>query len=181
MKIYSIGDKVWYAQRKCVEKRELCPDCFGKLALTVIKGDGAQVSIACAGCTRGYDEPTGYIAYHAQVVEVIEVEIEKVELSKTEVTYGFHGCYHADQDCMFDTKPEAEARALVLAEEHNQEELARIYRKEKYNHTWAWNAHYHRDCIKRAEQDLKYHTAKLNVAKAKAKEDKVNTEPKTEV
>jgi len=108
---------------------------------------------------------------------VAEVEIEKVEQTATEVKYGFRGCYHADQDCMCDTKEEAEAKALELAEKHNQEELDRIYRKEKHNRTWAWNAHYHRDCIKRAEKDLLYHTAKLNVAKARAKNATVALEP----
>ena len=176
MKIYRIGDKVWYAQRKGVERQELCPDCFGQRALTVIKGDGSQVSIPCVACIRSYDEPTGYVNWHGHVVDVSEVEIEKVEQTKEGVTYGFHGCYRADQGSMFDTKEEAEVRALELAEKHNQEELARIYQKEKHNHTWAWNAHYHRDCIKRAERDLVYHTAKLNYAKVKAKEDKCETQ-----
>lgn len=178
MKVYSIGDKVWYAQRKAVARQELCPDCFGQCALTVIKGDGSQVSIACAGCASGYDTSKGYVTWHGHVIDVAEVVIEKVELTPLKVEYGFHGCYHADQSCMFDTKEEAEVRALELAEEHNQDELARIYRKEKNNHTWSWNAHYHRDCIKRAEKDLLYHTAKLNVAKVRAKEP---VEPKTEL
>ena len=178
MKIYQIGDKVWYAQCKTVEKRELCPDCFGECALTVIKGNRSQVSIACVGCQRGYDCPTGYVTYYAHIVDVSEVEIEKVEIKKEGVTYGFHGCYCADQGSMFDTKAEAEARALVLAEIHNQEERDKIYRKHKYDHTWAWNAHYYRDCIKRAEKDLVYYTARLNVAKVKAKEW---IEPKTEL
>jgi len=178
MKVYNIGDKVWYAQRKAVERQELCPDCFGQRALTVIKGDGSQVSIGCVACVQGFDYSTGYIKWHGHVVDVAEVTIEKVELTPDKVEYGFHNCYRADHTCMFDTKEEAEVRALELAEEHNQEERERIYRKEKHNHTWAWNAHYHRDCIKRAENDLKYHTAKLNVAKVRAKE---LVEPKTEV
>ena len=178
MRVYNIGDKVWYAQRKAVERQELCPDCFGQRALTVIKGDGSQVSIGCVACVRGFDYATGYVNWHGHVVDVAEVVIEKVELTPDKVEYGFRNCYHADQSCMFDTKEEAEARALELAEEHNQEERERIYRKEKHNHTWAWNAHYHRDCIKRAENDLKYHTAKLNVAKVRAKE---LAEPKTEI
>ena len=67
---------------------------------------------------------------------------------------------------------------LELAKEHNQEELAKIYRKEKNNHTWSWNAHYHRDCIRRAEKDLIYHKAKLEVAKVKTKEEKRKKESK---
>ena len=178
MKIYNIGDKVWYAQRKAIERQELCPDCFGTRALTVIKGDGEQVSIECAGCARGFESPTGYISWHGHVIDVAEVVIEKVEQTALEIKYGFRGCYHADADCMCDTKEEAEAQALKLAEKHNKEELERIYRKHKHDRTWAWNAHYHRDCIKRAERDLEYHKAKLAVAKVKAKELNVAVEPK---
>lgn len=178
MKTYNIGDKVWFAQRKTVEKTALCPDCFGTRALTLIKGDGERVSLACAGCTRGYNEPTGYVHYHAQVSSVSEVTVERVEIKRDGVTYGVNGNWIVENDNVFDTREEAEVRALVLAEEYNQDEEARVYTKEKPQHTWAWNAHYHRDCIKRAEKDLLYHTAKLNVAKVRAKEP---VEPKTEI
>jgi hypothetical protein len=175
---YHIGDKVWFANRKVVQKRELCPDCFGELALTVIKGDGSKVSIECAGCASGFEPPKGYVTYYAHEVAVTEVIIDKIELTSTSVEYYFHEQFSPDHNYytrhgdIFDTKEEAEKRAEELAKQHNQEELDQIYRKEKHNRTWSWNAHYHRDCIKRAEKNLAYHTAKLNVAKVKAKEDK---------
>jgi hypothetical protein len=174
MSKYKIGDRVWYAERKAVEKTVVCPDCFGSKALTVIKGDGSQVSIGCAGCASGYEPPKGYINYMSSEVAVSTSVIDRLEIKTDKTTYGSSGFYSVEECDIFDTKEEAEARALVLAKEYNDEQLARIYQKEKHNRTWAWNVRYHRDCIKRAEKDIVYHTAKLNAAKEKVKlkEDK---------
>lgn len=170
--MYKIGDKVWYAQIKSSEDKVLCPDCFGKTYLTVILGDNSQVTIECAGCKRGYNEPDGYVFYYKRVVAVSLVTIERMEIEKDKIEYGFNGCYRTDESEVFIDKESAEKEAARLTEELNKEELAKIYRKEKNNRDWAWNAHYHRDCIRRAQHDLDYHTAKLNYAKIKVKEVK---------
>ena len=170
--VFKMGDKVWYANAGVVEKSVICPECFGKLYLTVILGDDSKVTIDCAGCSRGMQPSTGRISYYEWKVDVKEVTVERIEIKQDGVTYGFWNHYCADNDKIFSTKEEAEKRALELVEEHNKEELEKIYRKEKNNRTWSWNAYYHRDCIRRAEKDLIYHNAKLNAAKLKAKEDK---------
>lgn len=167
---YKIGDTVWYAQVKSFEGIEPCPDCFGQKALTVIKGDGSKVSIECVGCASGFESPKGYVTYYGWKSDVRQVLIQRVEITNEGVEYGHSQCYRVKEEELFDTKEEAEIRAKEKWESHNAEEIARIYQKEKHNRTWAWNAHHHRDCIKRAEKDLAYHTAKLNVAKVKAKE-----------
>ena len=169
---YKIGDVVWYAQVKAFEEHEVCPDCFGQLALTVIKGDGSKVSIDCAGCAAGYEPSKGYVSYWAWKPDVRQVCIDRVEVSSRGVEYGHSQNYGVLEEELFDTKQEAEIKADEKWKEHNAEELRKIHMKEKHNHTWSWNACYHRRCIKSAEKDLAYHTAKLNVAKAKAKEDK---------
>ena len=174
MSKYKIGDKVWYAQRKSITKTVICPDCFGQRALTVIKGDDSRVSIGCAGCRIGFKDPTGYINYWSQEIDVSEVTIETIEETALKTEYGFRNCYRTEETELFTNKEDAEKRALVLAEEHNQKELDNINQKEKHNHTWSWNACYHRNCIKNAERDLIYHKAKLEVAKVKAK-DKART------
>jgi len=172
MSKYNIGDKVWYAKTETKEKTVTCPDCFGQKALTVIKGDGSQVSIECEGCRRGYEGSQGYVTFYEWCASACLVVIERVEETAIKTEYGFWNCYSGESDRFFDTKEEAEKKSLELSEEHNQYELDKINQKEKHNRTWSWNAHYHRDCIKRAERDLAYHTAKLSVAKIKAKEDK---------
>jgi hypothetical protein len=166
---YKIGDKVWYARRKSEQKTIECPDCFGQRFLTVIKGDLSQVTIDCAGCASGYEPPKGYITYHESVVGVSEVTIDRKEETSKGVTYGFNGCYNAEETEMFDTKEGAEARALELSVKYNQEKLDEINRKAKHDRTWSWHVTYHRREIKRLREQLVYHSSKLDVAKARAK------------
>jgi len=170
--MFKIGDKVWFAQIKSGEDKVLCPECFGKKYLTVILGDDTRVSIECVGCKRGYNEPTGYVYYFKRFVDVFLVTIERMEIEKDKVEYGFNGCYQTKESRLFIDKESAEKEAARLIEELNKEELAKIYTKEKHNHNWAWNVYYHRNCIKKAQHELEYHTAKLNYAKTKVKEEK---------
>ena len=173
MSKYKIDDTIWYANRDTRLEQVICPECFGKRFLTVILGDNSQVTIDCVGCGVGLENPKGYIEYHKHLVSVKQIIIEKVEETKLKTEYGFNGCYRVGEEDLFNTKEEAEKRALELAEEHNKEELEKINRKEKDNRTWAWNVHYHRDCIRRAEKDLIYHKTKLSVAITKTKEEKL--------
>ena len=156
-----LGDKVWYASIKTIEKSVVCPECFGKKYLTVILGDDSQVTIDCAGCSKGCEPPRGVVFYWSSDINVSLVEIEKIEIRKDKVEYGFNGYCIANSDYIFTTKKEAEIKAKELSKEHNKKELERIYRKEKNNHTWAWNVHYHQRCIKACEKDLLYHKAKI--------------------
>ena len=167
---YQIGDTPWYAQMKYGEKTVLCPDCFGQRALTVIKGDGSQVSIDCVGCSRGYEPPTGYVSYGAHEPDVRRVTIQRIEINGDAVQYGHSENYSCDETMLFDNKEDAEKRATELSAQYEQEELAKINQKHRHDRTWSWNAHYHRAQLKEALRQVEYHTAKLNVAKSKAKE-----------
>lgn len=174
MKTYNINDKVWHANRKSTEERATCPECFGKRYLTVILGDGSQVTIDCAGCASGYDPPQGYVTYHKQGVDVRLVTICKVTIYSEYAEYGFDGtesCHHVAKDTdLFSTKKEAEVRARELAKEWNREQLAKIHRKEKNHRDWSWHVHYHRKQIRNAEKTIEYAKAKLDAAKAHTKE-----------
>ena len=169
MKIFNIGDKVWYAKLKSKQETLTCPECFGKKCLTVILGDDSKVTIDCAGCSSGYNPPKGYVTYWKQDVDVPLVIIEKVNISKKEVEYYFNDCYYAKDTDVFSTKEEAEIRAKELAEEHNKQELNKIYQKEKNNRNWSWHVYYYRNMIRNAEKDIERAKAKLDVAKEKAK------------
>jgi hypothetical protein len=175
MKIYNIGEKVWHASRKSTEEKITCPECFGKKYLTVILGDDSQVTIDCAGCASGYDPPKGYITYYKQGIDASLVTICKVQIYSDHVEYGYNGtdhcCYIAKDIDLFPTKEKAEIRAKQLAEEWNKEQLAKIYRKEKNNHTWSWHVHYHRKQIRDAEKTIEYAKKQLDAAKAHTKEE----------
>ena len=164
--MYKLGDKVWYAQMKNVEKKETCPECFGKKYLTVILGDNSKVTIDCAGCGGGFDYAKGYVTYYQWETDVQEVTIERIEISSKGVEYGFHSCYIARDAKIFSTEKEAEVKAKELAEEHNKEELKKLSRKEKNNHTWSWNVHYYRKEIRNSKENIERYEKLLNVAKS---------------
>jgi len=177
---YNIGDKPWYAGNENTQKTMTCPECLGKKYLTVILGDGTQVTIDCAGCSLGYDPPRGYVTYHEYGPSVHQATICKVEISSEGVKYGIDGnshSYHiAEPINLFDTKEEAEVRAQELADEHNQEEHVKINQKDYGNRhrTWSWHVHYYRQQIRRAKDEIEYAEAKLDAAKSHTK--KINDE-----
>ena len=176
MKLFNIGDEAWYARRESTLERVTCPECFDKKYLTVILGDGSQVTIDCAGCAAGYDPPRGYVTYYKQSASVSLVSICKVEIYADHAEYGFGGtetCHHIARDTeLFATEEEAKVRAKELAEEWNKEKLAQIHRKEKNDHTWSWHVHYHRKQIRDAKNTIEYAEKKLDAAKAHVKEEK---------
>lgn len=165
--MYKVGDAVWYASCDTRRQYTQCLECFGIKYVTVILGDDSRVTIDCAGCGRGYEPPTGYIAYFERTPEVRKITIDRVQVTKDKIEYGFSGCYCVEADRLFNTEAEAWDRANALAEQLNQEELEKIKKKEKPNRTWAWNAHYHRNCIRRAERDIRYHTKSFKQQKGK--------------
>lgn len=179
--MFKIGDKVWRASHGTAEKKVLCPECFGKTYLTVILGDDSRVNIPCVACSRrdqySYEEySTGYVYYYEWFSKPELLEITGIEINPGNIEYRSHtgtgSWYSLKEEDIFLTEEEAKVRANELSAQHNQEELEKINRKEKHNRTWAWNLHYHRDCIKRAERDLAYHKSKFEVAKLRSKEEK---------
>lgn len=178
MEIYNIGDEVWYANRTSVSEKITCPECFGKKYLTVILGDGSQVTIDCAGCASGFEDPKGYVTYYKQDIEVRLITIDRVEINPDYVEYAFDkfgcGCHIAKDKDLFLTKEGAEVRAKELADEWNKEELAKLHRKEKNHRDWSWHVHYYRRQIRDAEKTIEYATKKLEAAKAHVKKKKNN-------
>jgi len=176
MNIYNIGDKVWYAGRRREQKKVVCPECFGKKYLTVILGDDTKVTIDCVACATGCSPPKGYVTYYEKSPEVRQVTICKVEIGKNYVEYGFDGTdsFHsiAKDTEIFPSEEGARAKAKELAEQWNKEELARIHRKEKNNHTWAWHVHYYRQQIRNAKKTIEYAKKQLDAASLHTKEHK---------
>lgn len=169
---YNIGDTVWWANTRMVEQWRKCPDCCGNRFLDVILGDGSQVQIACSRCeTGGWNSySAGSIKYYEHVTDCVETTINRVELSDEKSEYGVEGCYRVDERDLFANQAQAGLRVQALIEERNAEELARRFRKEKDTKTWAWNVRYHRKCIREAQRQIEYHTAKLHAAPDKYKE-----------
>jgi hypothetical protein len=174
---YEIGQQVWWATCQTREHLETCPDCGGTGRLRVTFHDETQVSIDCANCSAGYNPPTGLVKWYGHMPEARLITVTGFEFTDGKASYhagiGQGSYYRIEEGELFNAEDAAKAHADKLAEKHDASERARILNKEKDTRSWAWNASYHRNNIKRAQKDIAYHTAKLNVAAIRAKEPEV--------
>ena len=171
---FNIGDTVWLASCNSEEHYLTCPDCGGTKTVTVTLWNGEVFVIDCVGCSRGYDRPSGSVSVYNRTPSAMQVVVEGVSLSRGKPEYSVKGIYtyHVPEENLFSTEALALVRADELAAKGNAEEKKRVLGKEKPTRTWAWNVHYHRAAIKRANRDITYHTEKLNAALPHSKEEK---------
>lgn len=170
---YAIGDIAWLASWTTTTTWVTCPDCGGQKAIRCILYDDSEVSIECSGCRRGYEPPAGVLQSYTSHYLAAPVCISGMEITPEGCAYRSEGHYSMPAENLFPTQEEAEARAKVLAAEHDAAERARLLRREKDTRTWAWHVHYHRKGVRDAEKQLAYHTSQLAVARVKAKEPAV--------
>ena len=169
---YNIGDTVWHVQANRGEHWVDCPNCLGHGCVTVILGDGTQVSVDCA-CGQYSHQIRGKEQRYDWTAECKQDAICGMEIAgnKTEYHVGTrysHWCIPEDR--VYATREECEVAAAIVVAEHEIEEQKRVEQKEKPHKTWAGNAAYHRNQIRSHEKEIAYHKAKLAVASVKAKE-----------
>ena len=180
---FKMGDVVWLAQYRTTERYVECSHCAGTGRIRVIFADDVEASIDCQNCAQGYDPPTGkvrvYDPYpHAQrsVVTGFTISGDGIDwllLARTrKLAWQIDGPFYrtCEDEDVFATEEEALARAQVLSADAAKRSEEAVYQKEKNTRSWARNASYHRNEIKRAKQQIEYHTKKLAVASLKAKE-----------
>lgn len=169
---YSIGDKVWWAATRSIEKWVTCPCCCGDCYVTVITGDGKQHTIMCQECNKGgYDDyAVGSKKYYEYEIASREVVINRIEVQGDKTDYGTEDYYNIDECDLFPSKDEADTRCDVLIEERNKESLDKALNKHDHKRTWAWNVAYYRKKLKEAHRDIEYYTAKLDAAPKNKKE-----------
>lgn len=172
---FEVGQQIWIGTFSPLSPvHETCPDCGGTGRLRVTFHDETQVSIECRNCAAGYDPPTGRVIVYRNDAGARQATVTGLEVHGAKVRWHVDACAGSyrivDDEDAFEIEADALAWAQARAATYEAEQRAKIFQKEKDTHTWAWNASYHRNNIKRAEKDIAYHTAKLNVAKLKAKE-----------
>lgn len=169
---YNIGDKVWWAATRSVERWVTCPCCCGDRFVTVITGDGKQHQIMCQECNTGgwEDHAVGSKKYFEYETASREVTINRIEVQGDKTDYGTYDSYRIEESDLFISKDEADARCVILIQERNKAELERALGKHDHKRTWAWNTAYYRKKIKEAHRDIEYYTEKLNAAPKKKDE-----------
>lgn len=165
-----IGSTAWLATHDHEDDWLVCPDCAGTKHLRVLLPDDTMLTIPCAGCAAGYDPPRGYVKAYKRTPRAKLVTITGFEVTNEKTEYHTSEHWHVRADNLFDVEADALAAAEKIAADADERERKQIAEKEKPSRTWAWHVHYHRNCIKRAEKEIEYHSAKLGIARAKSKE-----------
>ena len=172
---FKIGDKAFKATYGRHEKLVTCPDCGGSRHVLVILHDGTEITIECGGCDPGgYQPSTGRIKQYEYCTEVKEYTVTGFRLTAKDAEYelnNFGGCSYttAKEDALFATYENAMFYGDSQKPIHEAEENKRLMAKTKDAKSWAWNATYHRKCIKDHEHQLEYHRSKVQICAAKAK------------
>lgn len=171
---FEIGQELWLATWESSEDCVTCPDCGGTGRLRVTFHDETTVSIECAGCSRGYEPPRGYVTVYNRHARAQRVTITGVEVRDGKTEWRTDRSYIVDEDDLCEVEADALERAKGKAAQADLEEREKISAKEKPTRTWSWNATYHRKQIKDAQRNLEYHTKKLNAANLKARSEKAS-------
>ena len=167
---YQVGQEVWRATFEAFTAYVTCPDCGGDKSIRVLLHDDTMVAIECEGCRRGYDPPTGLIpVYDRKPAASLEI-ITGVEVRDGKVEWQTSGTYRAAEEDLFDNEVDCLVRAKAIAAEYDREDRDRVNQKEKPTKSWSWHVHYHRRCLRDAQKQIEWHTAKLAAARTKAKE-----------
>ncbi len=175
---FQIGDDVWWARYDSSPSTVTCPDCAGKGHITCIMGGGTEVTVDCQRCQQGFEPfSRGTLTVYDRKPLVMLTYIIGVEMTEKETKYRVPESYIVDEASLFTDKQSAEQYAETLAVAATEAEMAKIQQKEKDTRSWAWNATYHRRCIRDAQRQIEYHTRKLNVAQERAKTAR-KTQPK---
>lgn len=183
MSKFNIGDTIWRARAGPEQTWIECPDCRGKKQLRVILGDDSEVAISCTCCQYGWEGSRGSIStyvYRASVESAVVCGMEQRPRDGVmEVTYMVNmspegsAWQNINEQDAFATQEDARRRADVLVAEHAEAQRLEIIRKTKGHKSWAWNATYHRRELKRAQEQIEYHTKKLTISVENSREEKV--------
>ena len=176
---FDLGDTVFMARFERTEKTIVCPDCLGSARVKVTLGTGEEIMIECGGCDPGgYQPSTGRIRQYDFAMRIVRRTITGINLKEDDVEYRLDGeaghCYIGSQNGdykVFATEDEARIGGEEQRVKHEVEENKRLLAKTKNHRTWAWNATYHRQQIKRIEREIQYHHSKVEICKSHIKEE----------
>lgn len=174
---YQIGSTWWQPVVSPTRVEVPCPVCCGKLAVTLILGDGTEVGIACDACGKGHSSPQGTVSGYVREAGALEVTIlrtmrydvvhdERGEAWWIEVASPGRQNFQVDFASLRPTREEALEHSRIAMEKMDEDERAQragLKKRDRLDN-YAWNAYYHKKQIEELERSLAWHKAKLTAA-----------------
>jgi hypothetical protein len=119
---FRVGQTVWYADIKQVQRTLPCPDCLGAQTWRVATPAGGDYEVPCQRCCSGYT-----YTHHAEIAPLKYTEAEAAPRSFTVTKVGIDNwgdgprvIYDGrDEGSLFATEEEARAASELRAAEHN--------------------------------------------------------------
>jgi hypothetical protein len=159
---FQLGDTYWQALGTPYQVEVPCPVCFGKLAVTIILGNGERIGVPCEACQKGYDIPRGVIHEWEHQPRAVKFTIASVESMyngrwSLKSTTGGRADFHE----LFTTYDAALAKAIELAKQQHESNMNSRQRHRNNTKDHTWSVRYHRAQIKDLERQMAWHQGKL--------------------
>ena len=141
---FAIGQKVWWIGQGHNTRVIVCPECMGTKAVTMILGNGTEISLGCRACTSGFNSPTGTRTeiYYEHIPHLFICTDVRAE-GRGEFRYAGGGHDYINSETLFEDHAECIKECDRLNEEKTQQErdrdLQNILGARK---DMAWSAHY---------------------------------------
>jgi hypothetical protein len=167
---FALAEVVWHAGYGQHSEWSTCPECCGSKTITLTQGNGDQVSLDCACCSRGFNPPTGTIERRVSNRRPVPficawVEVRGEEIRYMENTTG-SGTIVDSKDLFRDQnacQQRCDELNKLFEEEQERLILATISHKRK---DMAWSAHYWGRKVKDLERELELAKKRLGLIKS---------------
>lgn len=168
---FELGVTIWAADTSSHPEWVECPECAGTRVLTLIQGNGEQVSIDCACCRNGYEPSTGRVqttqwraAPRPFTPRRFRMDGDEWMFSEESPEAVAYGCYRVDR--LFKDRAACQAECDRMNAEHvkHMEESMLLNLMSK-RRDMAWSVHYWGRQVKDLEKNLERAKARLQVCK----------------
>lgn len=175
---FELNKECWWIGRGQRERYVTCPECVGTKVITMIKGNGETVSLACEHCSRGFEGPHGivketYFEHRPVVFVPTTVDVRENEFHYSGADPDSMYRAYVDAKHLFHDRAECEERCAELNALHTKNAREQDLRNAIHNRKkMASSASYWAREIKELERKLVFYRERLDQARVREAEKK---------
>jgi hypothetical protein len=168
---FALNVLIWSASSAANEKWVECPECAGTKVIEMVKGNGEHVSLDCALCGPGYDQPRGVIRQYIHDYRPMPFMPRRVRVDGADFMYSEAApeasCYSSiDSKHLFATAEECQAKCDALnAERTKADAESLVHQIKSKRKSMAHSASYWQGQIRDYEKKLAQAKALLSRCK----------------